>query len=151
MTKLNLGAGPHQLEGFDNLDATNGWRFEDGLGDYADGSIAGISVSHAAMYVPLSKWPFVFREFARVLEAPGGIVRITEDDTENEASERFGGWHDAVTLTSPKLVATHLRKAKLVVQDVSASTSMFEDGSLIQAWHGAPPKVFFIEGRKLAA
>lgn len=150
MTKLNLGCGPHLLDGFDNLDAANGWRFEDGLGDYADGSVAGITISHSLMYVPASKWATTFKELARVLE-PAGIVRITEDDTENEASERFGGWHDAVTLTSPQLVKSHLRKAKLVIMEVDSTTSMFEDGSLIQAWHGAPPKVFFCEGRKLAA
>lgn len=150
MTKLNLGCGPHHLEGFDNLDANSGWRFEDGLGDYADGSVEGISISHSAMYVPLEDWPAVFAEIARVLE-PGGIVRITEDDTEHPESERLGGWHDAVTLTSPKLVAAALRKVKLtVVKDTTMTTSAFKDRSLIQAWHGPAPKCFWIEGRKPA-
>ncbi len=101
------------------------------------------------MYVPLLNWPYVFKEFARVLE-PGGIVRITEDNTEDPESERFGGWHDAVTLTGPKMMAAALRKAKLIVQKVDADTTFFHHRSLMQAWHGSEPKVFFIEGRKPA-
>ncbi len=147
MTRLNLGAGAHPIEGFDNLDANNGWKFELGLGDYDDESVEAITESHALMYVPILNWPYAFKEFARVLE-PGGIVRITEDDTENPESPRFGGWHDAVTQTSAKLVATHLRKAKLIVQKVDADTTFFSDRSLLQAHHGAAPKCFWIEGRK---
>lgn len=150
MTKLNLGCGPHHLEGFTNLDANLGWRFETGLGDYPDDSVEGISIGHALMYVPALNWEYVFKEFARVLE-PGGIVRITEDDTENPESERYGGWHDAVTLTGPKMMAAALRKAKLtVVKETTMTTSAFKDRSLIQAHHGAPPKVFVVEGRKPA-
>ncbi len=149
MTRLNLGAGPHQLEGFDNLDANTGWKFELGLGDYPDGSVEAITESHALMYVPALNWAYVFKEFARVLE-PGGIIRITEDNTEDPDSERFGGWHDAVTLTGPKMMAAALRKAKLIVQKVDADTTFFSDRSLLQAFHGSEPKVFFIEGRKPA-
>lgn len=147
MTKLNLGCGPNLLPGFDNLDASGGYYLQDGLGDYADNSVEGISLSHVAMYVPIEAWPYVFSEFARVLE-PGGIVRITEDDTANPDSERYGGWHDAVTLTSPKLVATHLRKVKLKPIEQLARTTAFKDDSLCQAFHGQVPKVFFIEGVK---
>lgn len=145
--KLNLACGPNRLPGFLNLDLPD-WRFEDGFPNDWTGQIKAATESHGLMYVAIKDWPLVFSEVARVLE-PGGIVRITEDNTGDEASERYGGWHDAVTLTTPKLIATHLRKAKLVVLDVDAETSMFEDRSLMQAWHGAPPKVFFVEGRKL--
>ena len=146
MTRLNLACGPHELEGFDNLNPP-AWRFEEGLG-YPDGSVEGISVSHGTMYVALTDWPYVFSEFARVLE-PGGIVRITEDATDDPESERFGGWHDAVTLTSKKLVAKHLRAAGLtVVRGIDADSTAFTDRSLIQAWHGPEPKVFHVEGRK---
>lgn len=147
--KLNLGCGPHQLDGFDNLDANTGWRFELGLGDYPDESVEAITISHSLMYVPLLNWPYVFKEIARVLE-PGGIVRITEDDTENEESERFGGWHDAVTLAGPKMMAAALRKAKLTVVKATMTTSAFRDDSLMQAHHGPSPKCFWIEGRKSA-
>lgn len=147
VTRLNLGCGPHKLEGFENLTPPE-WHFEDGL-PYLDGSIEGITISHAAMYVPLSQWPFVFRELARVLQ-PGGIVRITEDDTENPDSERYEKpWHDAVTLTGPELVRRHLRDAGLKTRLHRSDTSGFRDLSLCQAFHGQPPKTFFLEGRKV--
>ena len=145
--RLNLASGPNPIPGFSNLDANTGWRFQDGLHDYFDGTVEGITLSHGLLYLPIAEWPPFFAELARVLE-PGGIVRITEDDTANPDSERFGGWHDAVTLTSPKLVAQHLRKAKLKPIEQLARTTAFKDESLCQAWHGAPPKVFFCEGIK---
>ena len=145
--KLNLGAGPCELDGFINLDAAEGWHFEDGLAGYADGSVEAITESHALMYVALEDWPFVFAEFARVLE-PDGIIRITEDDTENPESERFGGWHDSVTLTSPDLVRKYLKSAGLRTRLQEAGSSGFRDLSLCQAYHGEEPKVFFIEGKK---
>lgn len=145
MTRLNLASGPNNLPGFVNLNPPN-WKFEDGL-HFADGEIEAISESHGLMYVAIKDWPFVFSEIARVLE-PGGVVRITEDDTANPDSERYGGWHDAVTLTSPKLVAAHLRKAKLKPIVQLARTTAFKDESLLQHWHGAEPKCFWIEGVK---
>ena len=89
--RLNLGCGEeHLISGFENLDARNGWRFEDGL-PYPDGSVEAITISHALYLVPLADWPAAFAEFARVLK-PGGVIRITEDDATNPASSRFGGW-----------------------------------------------------------
>lgn len=147
MTKLNLACGPHHLDGFVNLDADMGWRFEFGFPDYGNGTIEAITEGHGLMYVPVAEWPFVFSEFARVLD-PGGIVRITEDSTDDPASERFGGFHDAVTLTTPALVRKHLRGAGLTVKKHTATSTGYVDDSLLQAWHGPEPKVFFIEGRK---
>ncbi len=144
--KLNLGAGPHPLDEFVNLDPQAGWRFEDGL-RYEDGSVEAITVSHALMYLPADKWPSFLAEAFRVLE-PRGIIRITEDNTEDPASERFGGWHDAVTLTGPLMVREQLKAAGFRVRKHAADTSGFRDRSLCQAWHGQPPKVFFVEGRK---
>lgn len=154
--RLNLGCGNpsdrswHPIDGFVNLDKCFGWCFEDGLKDYADSSVAGITVSHALMYVDRVDWPFVCREFARVL-APGGVVRITEDETIDPASSRRGGWkgsQPAVTLTSPSFVREHLEASGLIVFDVSAGESNFRDLSLCQQQHGDPPDVFFIEGVK---
>lgn len=145
--KLNLGAGPHLLVGFVNLDLADGWRFEDGLGDYPDGSVEAITVSHALMYVPLASWPLVFAEFARVLE-PGGVVRITEDATDDPLSPRYGGFPDAVTLTTRGLVRGYLELCGLTVEDVRSDWSHFRDDTLIQRWHGDPPKVFHVEGIK---
>lgn len=148
MTRLNLGCGPHHLDGFDNLDANTGWRFEDGLRDYPDGSVEAISISHSAMYLPLELWPKVFADFARVLK-PGGIVRITEDSTDDPASERYRGWHDAVTLTTPEIVRKHLKAAGFGVRKHSATSTGFSDRSLLQDLHGGEPKCFFIEGTRL--
>ncbi len=145
--KLNLASGAHPLPNFQNLDKDNGWLFEEGLRDYADGTIEAVTESHGLMYVALANWPFVFSEFARVLE-PGGVVRITEDATDDPASERFGGYHDAVTLTSAKLIAYYLLAAGLEPRVLSASQTTFRDDSLRQSWHGAEPKVCYVEGIK---
>ncbi len=145
--KLNLGSGPHKLHGFLNLDpAIDGWTFESGL-TYPEASVEAITVSHALMYVEVAWWPFVFGEITRVLQ-PGGVVRITEDATDDERSPRFGGFHDAVTLTTYRNVAVALRAAGLHPAWMPPDGSMFKDNSLQQSWHGAPPKVFFIEGIK---
>lgn len=146
LRKLNLASGPNQLPRFLNLDLPD-WRFENGFPNHWTNQIEAVTESHGLMYVAIKDWPYVFSEIARVLQ-PGGIVRITEDDTANPDSERYGGWHDAVTLTSPKLVATHLRKAKLKPIVQMARTTAFKDESLLQHWHGANPKCFWIEGVK---
>ncbi len=151
--KLNLASGAHPLDGFENLDRdglllgrTVTWTFESGL-PYEDESIEAITESHGLMYVALADWPFVFSEFARVL-APNGVVRITEDATDDPHSDRFGGFHDAVTLTSVDLVTMHLHQAGLLASVMPSGISQFTDLSLCQAWHGREPKVFFIEGVK---
>lgn len=155
--RLNLGCGTpgtrswHPIDGMENMDKSMGWTFEDGLGDFIDHSVHGITISHALMYVPLDRWPFVFSEFSRVL-AEDGVVRITEDETENPASSRVGGWRGsdpAVTRTTPQLVREYLTRAGLVPVDVGPHETTFRDGSLKQAQHGDPPHVFFIEGKKL--
>lgn len=143
--KLNLGSGPHPLDGFHNLNPPK-WRFEEGI-PYPSGSVEAITISHAAMYVALADWPPVFAEIARVLE-PGGIVRVTEDNTEDPESERYGGWHDAITLTGPTMMRKHMRAVGLTVRSQTATSTGFRDDSLLQAWHGAEPKVFFCEGKK---
>ena len=89
--RLNLGYGEHRLRGFVNLDKTDGWTFESGLKNFAAASVAGITISHALMYVHEKDIPFVISELHRVL-VPGGILRITEDDTQNPESLAFGGW-----------------------------------------------------------
>lgn len=152
--RLNLGCGTpdtrswHPMPGMVNLDKSLGWRFEDGLGDFLDGSVSGITISHALMYVGMDAWPRVFAEFARVLK-PGGILRITEDDTANPQSTRIGGWRGsepAIALTDPVLLRRYMEQVGFTVHDVSADVTVHEDNSLRQAQHGEPPDVFFIEG-----
>lgn len=145
--KLNLGAGPKPLDGFDNLCPQVGWHFEDGLGQYEDGSVEGITCSHATMYLPLEDWPAFLAEVFRVLQ-PGGILRVTEDNTEDPESERFGGYTDAVTLTGPRMMRAQLKAAGFRVREYAADRTGFHDGSLLQAWHGPAPKCFWMEGRK---
>lgn len=151
---LNLGCGNpdaaswHPMPECVNLDKSLGWRFEDGLRGFADGTVDGITVSHAMMYVQEDRWPAVLAEFSRVLR-PGGVVRITEDDTTHPASSRLGGWRGsepAVTLTDAAMARRHLEAAGFTVHDVAEGVSHYRDGSLRQAQHGQPPHVFFIEG-----
>lgn len=149
MTKLNLGSGIYTIRGFDNLDPIyDGWHFEHGLTFYDDESIEGITIAHALMYVPLDEWADVFAEFYRVLE-PGGVIRITEDSTADPASERYGGYPGAVTLTSPARVLDSLTVAGFATaRSVEPDETLFKDASLIQKLHGPPPKVFHVEGVK---
>lgn len=146
--KLNLCCGPRKLEGFLNLDRPD-WYWGQFLpieGETAE----AITISHGLMYAPFSLWPGIFAELARVL-VPGGIVRITEDETSLQASERFEGRgqdSEAVSLTTRANVAEFLTRAGLLPLEVDPDTSWFKDRTLIQRWHGDPPKVFFIEGRK---
>lgn len=154
--RLNLGCGTqgtrswHPMPGFINLDKSMGWTFEDGLGDFADDSVSGISVSHALMYVPLAEWPFVFREFLRVLR-PGGVIRITEDEAMKRESARFGGWKGsdpAITLTGDDRLWLALTMVGFSAYHVGPKETRYEDGSLVQQQHGDPPDVFFVEGVK---
>lgn len=152
--RLNLGCGQrgkdswHPLEGLVNLDKSLGWCYEDGLGEFGDGSVAGITISHSLMFLPIERWAAVFQELARVL-AVGGVLRITEDDALNPHSARCGGWkgsEPAVTLIDAAMVGAHMEAVGLRVADVTPATTHYRDQSLCQAWHGAPPDVFFLEG-----
>lgn len=153
--KLNLGCGRHQLLGFDNLDKQMGWCFQDGLPQYANESIRAITVSHALMFLDDAEFGIFIREIWRVLKS-GGVVRITEDDTENPLSDTYlTGWkqnypkewgRDARCLTGPKMVRKVLEGAGFKVYDVDENTTHFCDKSLMQNYHRGRPRCFFIEG-----
>lgn len=144
--KLNLGCGIMTLDGFENLDKTNGWYFENGL-PYGNESVEGVTISHMMMYVPEDKITWFLSEIYRVL-VPGGIVRITEDATDDPRSIRYGGYYDAVSLTSATGMAKHLKESGFDPHIVTANLTYYKDKSLIQDIHGGEPKVFFIEGIK---
>ncbi len=143
---LNLASGPHPLDGFANLDLPD-WRFEDGLGDYEDETVDGVSESHGLMFLPLRDWPPLFAEIARVLK-PGGVARVTEDSTQDFRSPRCGGCLCAVTLTYPLIVIDHMEQAGLHAGQVRENETFYRDDSLRQSWHGASPKCFWVEGVK---
>lgn len=149
MTKLNLASGIYTLRSFTNHDPVlDGWRFEQGLGQYPDNSIEAITESCGLTYLPLADWPAAFAEFARVLE-PGGVLRIQEEWSDHPESRWFPhGYHDAVTLTTPALITDHMRATGLDVAVVTYDTTTFRDASLIQRFHGGEPNVCTIEGTK---
>jgi len=144
--RLNLGCGAFPIPGMVNLDKRLGWRFQDGL-DFPNHSVHGITISHALMYLPDEDWPAFFSEMARVL-VDGGVVRITEDDTDNPNSARFGGWkgsEPAVTMTWAEKVIRALDRAGLAAYHATPDITRGHE-SLLQSRHGAPPDVFYVEG-----
>jgi LmbE family N-acetylglucosaminyl deacetylase len=145
--RLNLGGGINPIGGFVNLDKSAGWMFESGLTDYANASVEAISVSHVLMYIDPERWPFIFDEFARVLQ-PGGFIRITEDAIGAARSSRPVIRPGAAIATTPELVLEHLTDVGLAAARVEPDETGFVDGSLIQQNYGQPPDVFHVEGTK---
>lgn len=153
MVKLNLGSKHRRLEGFVNLDKIFGWHFQDGLPGYPDNSVQGITISHALMFLTLPELNTFAKEMLRVLK-PGGVVRITEDDTENIKSRWYktGNTKSGPScLTGPKMMRQILEETGFKVFDVDRSTTHFYDGSLMQAYRGGQPDFFFTEGVKPSA
>lgn len=152
--KLNLGSGRHPLDGFENLnepgtpwsDGAVSWRAEDGL-PYPDGSVEAVTVSHLLMYLERDAWPALFAEIARVLE-PGGVARVTEDETVSTASRRQGLQPGAAAATDVYGVTGQLALAGLAPYWRAPDSTVWRDRSLIQTWHGSPPDVFHVEGVK---
>lgn len=150
MVKLNLGSKYRKLRGFDNLDKLFGWQFQDGLPQYKDSSVDAITISHALMFITDEEIGAFMKEMYRVLKTKG-VVRITEDDTEDPKSQ----WYKTGNISSQPqslLGARKLRKmlelVGFTVYDVDRRLSHFEDESLMQAYRGGEPHVFFIEGVK---
>lgn len=150
MVKLNLGSKHRRLEGFDNLDKIFGWHFQDGLPNYKDNSVDAITISHALMFLTLPEVTTFAKEMLRVLK-PGGVVRITEDDTENPKSSWYktGNIKSGPScLTGPKMMGQILKGAGFQVFDVDRNLTHFYDKSLMQSYRGGQPDFFFIEGIK---
>lgn len=150
MIKLNLGCKRRMLAGFDNLDKIYGWYFQDGLPQYGEASVDGITISHALMFLSVSELEKFTKEMWRVLKV-GGVVRITEDDTENPLGDMYQTGCVASgprCLTGPIMMREMLEKVGFTVYDVDRATTHFCDNSLMQAYRGGPPQRFFIEGVK---
>lgn len=150
MVKLNLGSKHRKLEGFDNLDKIFGWHFQDGLPNYRDNSVDGITISHALMFLTLAELKTFAKEMLRVLK-PAGVLRITEDDTENPNSRWYktGNIKSGPNcLTGPKMMQQILEKAGFRVFVVDRNHTHFYDNSLMQSYRGGQPDFFFLEGIK---
>lgn len=150
MIKLNLGSKYRKLPGFDNLDKIFGWLFQNGLPQYADSSVDGITISHALMFLTSNEVADFVYEAYRALK-PNGVIRITEDDTQNSKSvyHKTGNVKSGPKcLTGPKMMRQILEKAGFIVHDVDRHTTHFKDKSLMQAYRGGQPNYFFIEGIK---
>jgi len=148
--KLNLGCKQRKLPGFDNLDKDQGWLFQNGL-DYPDGSVKGITISHALMFLTDSELDTFMEEMWRVL-APGGVVRITEDETEEPRSEFYKTGNvrsGPKCLTGPNMMRRALERVGFNARDVARNRTHFTDRSLMQAYRGGGAETFFIEGIKI--
>lgn len=146
--KLNLGAGRYPLDGFENLNEPE-WRAERGLLVYPGNCIDAITVSHLLMYLDHHVVGRLLSECHRVLIWPGGVLRITEDETNDPASERRGGMPGAIYLTNvEKLMAELAWQGFAEVLHCTPDATRFKDDSLIQQHHGRPPHVFHVEAIK---
>lgn len=147
--KLNLGCGKYPLPGFVNLDKRMGWFFQKGLPQYKDASVDAVTMSHTLMYQTVPEIESSIREVWRVLK-DGGIVRITEDDTENLLSDTYlkGYKHSWRCLTGPRMMRRILEGVGFIVHDVDEDITHFFDRSLMQNFHGGRPRCFFMEGIK---
>lgn len=164
MIILNLGCGhPGEdmpAKGFVNLDKNpkygdhSGWKAEDGLKRWADGTVDAVTISHLMMYVPLHTWNLFFDEVYRVLK-PGGIVRITEDIIDRNTSRHWAGhkplhqsWNGRITDCSPARMIYFLGISNIWANEVEGNETRFIDANICQNRHGGPPHVFFVEGVK---
>lgn len=148
--RLNLGGEINRIPGYVNMDVSYGWKFEDGLGMWGDGSVEAITVSHVLMYVRPQHWPVVFEEISRVL-MPGGTLRVTEDAIGAPGSSRPVIRPRAHVATSAELVMEHAFAAGLAAGRMRQDETSFTDRSLIQRNYGDEPDVFHVEAVKRSA
>jgi len=155
--KLNLGCGRRKLPSFVNLDKDMGWVFQEGLPQYTDGSVDAVTLSHTLMYLDILDVEKSVKEIWRVLKT-SGVMRITEDDTENPESDTYQKepkqYHSRqwgrgrLCFTGPKMMREILETVGFAVYDVDESTTYFHDSTLMQNSHGGRPRCFFLEGIK---
>jgi SAM-dependent methyltransferase len=83
-TRLNIGGGDTQIEGFINVDRRNG--MEAYPLPYDDDTITDIRASHILEHFPIDQTHAVLRDWVRVLK-PGGRIRISVPDTTKLAQQ----------------------------------------------------------------
>ena len=160
--KLNFGIGYHPIAGFINLEFNLEYiersrsedcdvrecDLRDGLGMFNDGSADAATISHTLMYLKDEEYLKFLTEVYRVLRA-GGVFRVTEDNCEHpNCGEHRLPWPDKISVTGPKMMRVELKKAGFEVHDVGPDETLWADKSLIQRFHGDPPRVFHMEGVK---
>lgn len=169
MLKLNLGCGGFPLKGFINMDIRGDigdviesrnpnvyivvpeWKWQDGLKGFSDGIVDAITESHSLMYLSVKEYETVFREIYRVLRS-GGIFRITEDNCERSSEDLKKDnlpWGKPNSITGSKMMEKNLKFLPWTeVRETGRFESSFKDITLIQQFHGVPPRVFHIEAIK---
>lgn len=146
--KLHLGCGPDIKDGFENRDIKlDGWTFQTGMTQYTDESVDGITISHALHILTPAEYAAFIAECFRVLKV-GGVIRITDDDTETPTSMRHKTpWFEAKTLTGPRQTWEALQVAGFVPYFMEHNKSRFTDETLLIERRDIS-YVYFIEGVK---
>lgn len=142
---LNLGSGRYPLARAVNLDLENGWDARDVRGlPFRGGTVDAVTISHFLMYLTLVEIRFLLEDLYRVTK-PNAVVRVTEDDTKDGENV----WPGTIALMSVDVVVRLLEESGFGnAIEVEPHKTGWVDDTLIQNWHGYPPKVFHVEGRR---
>ena len=91
--KVNLGCGPHKLDGYENRDIKEGWSAYP-LVD-PDGSISEIRASHLLEHFPMKEVRPVLADWVRCLKS-GGVLKLAVPDFRKIANDYLNGEHKGV-------------------------------------------------------
>ncbi len=131
------------------------WDFATGLAFAEDGTVDGVTVSHALMYLTVPTVRRFMREAYRALK-PEGVLRVTEDDARVHIADEC---HYTRLYTDPATISALMREAGFEPAVVDPDTSFAVVPGVKrklhmkawdeQAWRaGQPSKIFFVEGLK---
>ena len=153
---LHLGHGGDIRPACINLDPRQphsqypDWRFENLPWSFEDSSINGITISHAWQCIDPKEVYQVAAELNRVLVS-GGVVRITDDNTESSKSPCYAKLAPgAKNFTGPLLTRNQLIHAGFKTREMQWNETWFPT-SILNIYHRErkePRYVFYIEGRK---
>jgi SAM-dependent methyltransferase len=148
---IGLDRLPHRKDGIETVL----WDFSSGLAFAEDGTLDGITISHALLYVPREAVEKLFRDAYRALK-PGAVLRISEDDCRTRSPDDC---HYMRFKTEPSEILGLLKgtgfRAEIVGPEKSFSSNPFVKRALhmdlwseIDARSGKPTGIFFVEGIK---